>query len=152
MKKSNKSQRMAKRFWRIMITATGIMLIAFALGDLVLGICGNTAAAVVIPRRIEGRIDGAPPNVSYKWSIDYTYWVDGKQYSGSHTYKGSAISVNYDTTVHYLPIAPCISSLNAAPMPNFSTAVSIAFGIFLIYAVNAKGKKKKAFSKKAVSS
>ena len=143
-----KKSRTANIFWRIVITTTGFALIIIAICNLTLGIFGETTTGSVSTRRMGGRIDGSPVNISYKWSIDYSYSVDGKLYSGSNTYRGSDMSVDYDTMVYYFTFAPWISSLDASPVPNLGTAVYIGLGIFLIYVMNSKPKKRKLAKKK----
>ena len=66
-----KSKRSAL-FWRIVISAIGIILILMAIGNLLLFIFGDTAQAVVSTRRYGGERQGAVNDKRYTWYVDYT--------------------------------------------------------------------------------
>lgn len=94
-----------------------------------------------------------PGDQAYKWSVRYTYFVDGKEYAGYRTATGSSYGVRQDSTVHYLPAAPWISSMHAEESFSLGTLVAFALGVGLIFVVNRppKGRRKACASEKAAS-
>ncbi|HBL83454.1 MAG: hypothetical protein A2Y17_04160 [Clostridiales bacterium GWF2_38_85] len=132
-----------KIFWKIFISLIGILLIFIAINEVALGIFGKTAIATVSTRRVGGSNNNEPPERQYDWSVDYSFMVDGNEYNGHTTHKGSAMSVNYDNQVHYYSFAPIINSIDANAIPSFGTFIMIGLGIFLLIIMNADPKKKK---------
>lgn len=129
----------SKIFWRIFISLIGTALIIIAVADVSLYYFGNTSPATVHTDRFGGSLDSAPSN-QYEWSVDYTFYADGKEYSGHQTVRGSAINVKHDNEVHYFKFAPWINSLYAKPL-NIGTFVMIGLGVLLIAVMNKSSKK-----------
>lgn len=145
MKKSKKPNII----WRILITLLGIVLILWAVNDIGLVAIGNTTKTTdVQTARIGGASSNEPPDKQYKWSVSWTFSVDGEEYNGSATVRGSAVSVKHGSTVYYYPFAPQINSLYAKDGIGFGTAALVVVGLFLIIFINKQPKKNTRFKGK----
>lgn len=129
-------------FWRIIISAVGVALIAIAIVNLILFFFGKTAIVDVSTRRVGGVHTNRPASQRYEYSLDYTF-VDAKgtKYNGHTTRYGSDLSVNTDKRVYYFTFAPFISSLEKEVEPNLSQPLFILIGVFLISVMNKKKNK-----------
>ena len=136
-------------FWRIVISVIGILMLLIALNDISLNILGRSAVATVSTRRTGGANTGAAPERQYTWSIDYTFTADGKEYAGSTSAKGSAMSVEHGNVVKYYSFAPFINSLEAGGSPWLSSIIMGGLGVLLIVVMNGP-KKKTKLRRKAV--
>lgn len=153
MKNKAKAGR-SPRVGRIIGTLVGVILLLWILLDWVLLFFGSvTPASSVSTGRIGGRESGMPSDQSYKWSVRYTYFVDGKEYAGYCTAMGSSYGVRRDSTVHYLPAAPWISSLYVEDAFSLGTLAAFAVGAGLIFIVNSppKGQRKARNPEKVTS-
>lgn len=144
---SVKKNKTSQLFWRIAISAVGLCLIAIALGSLLVFFIGDSAPVSVKTRRIGGSKDGMSPENRYEWSLDYSFTdKKGKVINGTTTRRGSDMSVRTDSRVYYLSFAPYISFLESDAQPNISQPLFIVLGVFLIYVMNHRRKKKRRSS------
>ena len=134
---------------RILITLLGAVLILWAINDIGLVMWGEKApVADVNTSRTGGSDSNQPPEKQYRWSVSWTFYVDGKEYTGSATVRGSAIGVKHGRTVYYYPFAPKINSLYAKDGIGLGTVLLVALGLFLIIIVNKKPKENNRFKGK----
>lgn len=127
---------------RILISLVGIALILVAARDVWLVVIGKAATATVTTEQYDDSPDfNEPIELQYKWKVSWTFTVDGKEYSGSRTAKGSATAVRHGNAVFYFPFAPQINSLDADESVGVTTIILTGLGILLIAVVNAKRKK-----------
>ncbi len=143
MPKKRKSNKHAKLFWRMAVTAVGAALLLIALSNLALYFFGTAAPAAVSTRRVGGANDGQPPNRRYEWSVHYTFRdKNGLEHSGNTTIRGVDITPKTDSRVYYFPSAPFVSALESEAKPNTGQAVMAALGVLLILVMNSKKKKR----------
>ena len=129
-------------FWRIAISAIGIILILMAIGNLLLFLVGDHAEAAVSTRRYGGERQGAVNDKRYTWYVDYTFQAEnGVTYEGHLTKLGSATSVSVNRTIYYFPFAPFFNTPEDTAEPNLGQLVMIAAGAFCLVAMNRKSKK-----------
>ncbi|HPE96037.1 MAG TPA: hypothetical protein PLT66_08240 [Bacillota bacterium] len=146
---SKKTTGRPNTIWRIIITLVGVALILLAIRDIGLVAFGKkTTATDVYTSRYSSVDSNESPDKQYKWGVSWTFRVDGKEYSGSATVRGSATSVKHGNTVYYYPFAPQINSLYAKDSVGFGTAVLVIIGILLIVVINKKPKKNTRFKGK----
>lgn len=140
MTTAEKSKR-SSLFWRIAISAIGMILILMAIGNLLLFFLGDTAEAAVSTRRYGGERQGAVSDKRYTWSVDYTFRANNdKIYAGHLTKLGSATSVSVSRTIYYLPFAPFFNTPEDTAEPNLGQLAMIAAGAFCLVAMNRKAK------------
>lgn len=150
MAKKKGDSKASEIFWRIAISAFGVALITLAIFELLLFFFGETAAASVSTRRVGGVDSGRPVSQRYEWSLDYTFSdKNGAMYSGHTTRRGSDLSVQSDSWVYYFPFVPFVNALESEAEPNLSQILFVVTGVFLIYIMNRK-KKRKSNKKVAV--
>ncbi|MHB8963823.1 MAG: zinc ribbon domain-containing protein, partial [Saccharofermentanales bacterium] len=126
-------------FWRIAISAIGMILILMAIGNLLLFFFGDTAQAVVSTRRYGGERQGAVNDSRYTWSVDYSFEADnGTVYEGHLTKLGSATSVSVDRTIYYFPFAPFLNTPEDSAEPNFGQLAMMAAGAFCLIVMNKR--------------
>ncbi|HPQ48156.1 MAG TPA: hypothetical protein PLP30_12360, partial [Clostridia bacterium] len=114
-----KSKKKSDAFWRVVISAVGVALIAMAVGNIILFIFGTRTSASVSVRRFGGADNGRPSEIRYSWSVDYTFIDDeGERHEGHSTKLGGDMSVKTDDTVYYLKAAPFINGLESEVEPN----------------------------------
>ena len=139
-----KKKKKSDVFWRIIVSAVGVALIAMAITNFTLFIFGTETSASVNVRRFLGADNGKPADIRYKWSVDYTFFdEDGDEYEGHSTKLGSELSVKTDNTVYYFEAAPWINALESEVKPNWRQILYLGLGVFLIYVMNPEIKKKK---------
>lgn len=132
---------------RIFITILGIAFILWGIGTFALGIVGESSPAVITTVRRQGgeRADGKAGR--YTYIISYTFkGPDGKTIDGYSTRIGSGVYVkhpNTTTSVRYLKAWPFLNTLEDETKPGPGQLVLIAVGIFLIYAMNGRKKKRR---------
>lgn len=142
MAKKKGSSKRTGVFWRILISAVGIALIAIAAMNLALFFFGDTATAKVSVRRFGGSDDGKPPDQRYQWAVDYSFEdKSGKTQSGHTTKRGSDTSAKTDKMVYYFSDAPFINAPESEAKPSFAQALYILLGMFMIFIMNRKKKK-----------
>ena len=117
-------------FWRIVISAMGIILILMAVGNLLLFFIGDTAEAAVSTSRYGGERQGAVSDKRYTWYVDYTFRANDKTYEGHLTNLGSATSVLVNRTIYYLPFAPFFNTPEDTAEPNLGQLAMITAGAF----------------------
>ncbi len=128
-------------FWRIVISAVGMVLILIAVFNLLLFFFGNTAVANVSIRRVGGVDSGRPVSQRYEWTLDYTFRDENSIIGSGHTTRrGSDLTVKTDSKVYYFPFAPFINALESDAEPNLIQPLFIITGIFLIIFMNGIGK------------
>ena len=128
-------------FWRIVITAVGVFLIALALSRTALFFFGETAPATFSMRRVGGADHNRTPSQRYEWSVSYTFTDKyGRQQSGVSTRRGSDLSVKADDRVAYFSAAPFISAIADETEPDGGKLLFLGLGILLIWIMNHKKK------------
>ena len=134
-------------FWRVAISLVGAALILWALSDAALRLFGAQAPAVVHVRRVGGADVSRPPDAQYQWSVDYTFYVNGRLYQGHEAARGSAVAVGHSDTVRYFPFFPQIHSLSSDEPAVLGFFVSAGLGVLLVAAMNPGRKKTRAAAK-----
>lgn len=143
MTKEKRKSKLSETFWRISISAVGVALIAIAVVNLLLFFFGETAIANISTRRVGGADEGRPVSQRYEWSLDYTFSdKNGTTHSGHTTRRGSDISAKSDSRVYYFAFAPFVSTLESEAEPNLSQPLFVIIGVFLIYVMNIKKKRR----------
>ena len=123
---------------RILLTIVGIILILFTLSDLSLFLFGKLTSADVSVRRFGGSDEPLGDNLRYQWSVDWEFWVDGKEYQGHATQIGDPNGVDVSNEIRYFTFAPWINNLKSSTDPNPLHIIPLALGIFVILAMNKK--------------
>ena len=145
-----KSKKKSDTFWRVVISAVGIALIAMAVINFILFLFGTQTSASVSVRRFGGAENGRPSEIRYSWAVDYTFIDDdGDKHEGHSTKLGSDMSVKTDDTVYYLEAAPFINGLESEVEPNLGQLIYVCLGVFLIYVMNPRLRRKKSKKKTA---
>ncbi len=143
MAKTKKESKAAKLFWRIVISAVGVALIAMALANIALFFVGEKAVAQVSVRRVGGADDRFPANKRYEWAVSYTFKAaDGETYNGYTNRRGGDLPVRVENTVYYLPSFPAIHALSIEAQPNLGQLISVLLGVLLLSVMNRKQKKR----------
>lgn len=146
MVKEKKQKKQTSLFWRIVITAVGVILILLAVLRLLLFFFGTSAVADVNVRR-QGGANGGAPGQRYEWAVSYTFTDhNGTERSGYAVYRGSDYSVNVGSRVYYFSFAPFLHALENDAEPGLSQPIIAALGILLMLAMN---KRKKTSKKKS---
>lgn len=138
----SKSKKNSNLFWKILISLVGASMVLITLSNITLYFFGDTATAEVHIRRVGGSNNG-PADQRYTWSIDYTFTdSEGIIREGHTSRRGSDTTVQVDHTIYYFKSAPFINALESETNPSIFQLIPIMLGMFLIYAMNHKTKKK----------
>jgi len=130
------------RFWRIVISAIGLVLILMAITNLLLFIFGMQASASISTRRYGGERQGAVNDYRYTWYVDYSFTAsNGIVYDGHLSKLGSATSVSVDKNVRYFSFAPFINTLEDTAKPSLGQLILFAAGAFCLVAMNSNQRK-----------
>lgn len=136
------NEKKSNSFWRVAISAVGIILILMATGNLLLYIFGDTANAAFSTRRYGGERYNAVNDKRYTWYVDYTFTAaNGETYEGHSTKLGSATSVTVGNPIYYFKFAPFLNTTKDSAVPNLGQLAMIAAGGFCLYVMNRKSKK-----------
>ena len=142
MEEKKKPSKAKDVFWRIVITAVGVMLIVLALSRTALFFFGETAPATFSVRRVGGADHDRASSQRYEWSVSYTFTdKNGRQQSGVSTRRGSDLSVKTGDRVAYFSGAPFINALADETEPDGGKLLLLGLGLLLIWAMNNKNKK-----------
>jgi hypothetical protein len=146
MVKAKKQKKQSSLFWRIVITAVGVMLILLAVLRLLLFFFGTSTVADINVRR-QGGANGGAPGQRYEWAVSYTFTdQNGTERSGYAVYRGSDYSVNVGSRVYYFSFASFLHALENDAEPGLSQPVMVALGVLLVFVMN---KRKKTSKKKS---
>lgn len=136
-------KRKNKLIPRILITILGIAIILMGVSQIILGVVGKSAPAVITSIRREGgeRADGKPGR--YTYSIGYTFTItDGSKIDGFSKKISDSVYLKPDGTsivrVRYLPDFPYINAMEQDTGLGAGQITLIIAGIFLIYFMNTK--------------
>ena len=127
-------------FWRIALSAVGVLLILMAVGNLYVYLVGEkTRVFDVKTRRIGGSDANQAPGSRYQWDISYSFRDrSGAVHHGYAKRRGSDSGTTVEKTVYYLPAAPFFNVLESQGRPNAGQAVMLVLGGFLLYVMNRK--------------
>ncbi len=124
----------------IVLTILGIMSILIGLRDVGLSVLGDTAKVTSFSEeRVGGYLDGLPSDRQYKWNVNYAFEVNGKEYSGNYSARGSDYSAHTPKTVHYFPLNPNINSMTASSSVEMFGFLGV--GVFLLWVGSLEVKK-----------
>jgi hypothetical protein len=104
----------------------------------------KTSSVSITTRRYGGADDGRTPSQRYEWYVDYTF-VDknGDSHYGHPSRRGSDMSANVrDKSVYYFEFAPFFNALEKEAEPGVAQPLFIVLGVFLIWVMNKKQKKR----------
>ena len=128
---------------RILITILGIAIILMGISQVILGVVGKSAPAVITSIRREGgeRADGKPGR--YTYSIGYTFTIpDGSKIDGFSKKISDSVYLKPDGTsivkVRYFPDFPHINAMEQDTGLGAGQITLIIAGSFLIYFMNNK--------------
>jgi len=133
-----------KNFWRFTLTFIGIIFIFYSLFLITLGLIGEDKSGTLITyRRILGERGEVIPN-QYTYSLEYKFYVDKNEYSGTSTVIGSPLFMKPDgqnlIEIVYLKEAPYLNALKSDTRLDIGKFVMIIVGTFLVYIINLKNK------------
>jgi hypothetical protein len=126
---------------RLLITLLGIAFILWGVTDIMLGLYGESATAVITHIRREGGERNEVIRSRYTYIISYSFNLpDGKSIS-SYTRKiGNSVFLKADGNskmkVKYFSSFPFINALEQDTKPGFGQLIIMAIGCFLIYIIN----------------
>ena len=133
---------------RVLLALLGVFLLLWNANTISLYLLGDVAPAYdIIVTRIGSR-DEVSVGKEYRFNVSYTFQVDGVEYSGLDTgVRGPRLGPDYDTTVHYYPFAPRISSLFAEDAVTVGILLTSGFSLALVLLAVIPRKKKDKKSK-----
>jgi hypothetical protein len=126
---------------RLLITLLGVAFILWGLTDIMLGLFGESATAVITDIRREGGERNETIRGRYTYIISYSFTLpNGKSYS-SYTRKiGNSVFLKPDgkskVKVKYFSTFPFINAREQDTKPGFGQLIIMAIGFFLIYIIN----------------
>lgn len=116
---------------RILLAVIGLALVLMAITNFLLPLLGRSAVADVNARRVGGST-GNRNEISYQWSVHWTFDVDGKAYAGYAMRRGSPFGVDVSSTVLYLPFAPWINNLADVSRLSALNLLTLGLGVPLL--------------------
>ena len=133
---AGKKKKAANLFWRITISLVGLALILLAVQNTALFFWGETAVAQVNVRRTDGARDGSGSDRRYSWSISYEFSVDGQNYQGHTSRRGSDLGVKVEPEVFYFAFWPRLNALADSARPGLGQLVLVGAGVLLLVVMN----------------
>ncbi|MDP3912533.1 MAG: hypothetical protein Q8R96_02205 [Bacteroidota bacterium] len=136
-----KESKSKKILPRLLITLLGVAFILWGLTDIMLGLFGESATAVITDIRREGGERNETIRGRYTYIISYSFTLpNGKSYS-SYTRKiGNSVFLKPDgkskVKVKYFSSFPFINATEQDTKPGFGQLIIMAIGFFLIYIIN----------------
>lgn len=116
---------------RIVLAVIGLALVFMAITNFLLPLLGHSAVADVSARRVGGST-GNRNEISYQWSVSWTFNVDGTPYEGHAMRRGSPFGVDISSTVLYLPFAPWINNLADVSKLSLLNLLTLGLGVILL--------------------
>ena len=129
-KKSSQSQAMGL-VPRMLLAAIGLALVLMAITNMLLPLWGHSAVADVNVRRVGGST-GNRNEISYQWSVNWTFEVNDRSYQGNAMRRGSPFGVDTASTVLYLPFAPWINNLADVSRLSALNLLTLGLGALLL--------------------
>ena len=134
--KKEKNRKNSKIIGKIFIILIGIGFIYVGIRGMTLSILGEEAIAIYTTSIIGGEQETYESDSRYRWSVQYTFEVDEKEYTGSEIVRGSSYDVKLPKKITYFKLNPNINAIYGSESENIVLPIIIGIVLILVNTVN----------------